>query len=31
MPLAIIRASEVIKRFRSYLQKEAKQELDSIE
>jgi hypothetical protein len=31
IPLAIIRASDVIKRFRSYLQKEAKQELDSIE
>jgi phosphoglycerate-specific signal transduction histidine kinase len=27
----IIRASDVVKRFRSYIQKEAKQQLDSVE
>jgi hypothetical protein len=31
IPLEVARASAVIKRFRSYLQKEAKQQLDSIE
>ncbi len=31
IPLEVIRPSEIIKRFRSYLQKEAKQQLDSIE
>jgi hypothetical protein len=31
IPLEMTRASDVIKRFRSYLQKEAKQQLDSIE
>jgi hypothetical protein len=31
IPLEMSRASDVIKRFRSYLQKEAKQELDSVE
>ena len=31
IPLEMSRASDVIKRFRLYLQKEAKQELDSVE
>ena len=31
IPLEVIRASEIIKRFRSYLQNEAKEQLDSIE